>query len=250
MVTFSFFSPKGGVGKTTLTLLFAAYAAYYLKLRVLVVDFESTARIQDFRDKDNLQAIKPGSPLHNYMKTREVQRAYSILSLGAESYSENDLRVITRQINRIVAEDKYDLLVLDFSALYSPSKPEAWLFSNQLVDLVYIPHNTDIQERQEAFRLGTLLQKEGVPFRFLWYRLQDKLIKDPSKLIRVEEQMLQAYNMRYSAHRIRAFNKAMEAADIQCFVRNTLCWPDRYVKMCCPVLISLFDEILTDLKRL
>jgi len=45
MKTIAFFNPKGGVGKTLHTKLFASYLAYGLGARVCVFDAEKDQRI-------------------------------------------------------------------------------------------------------------------------------------------------------------------------------------------------------------
>ena len=55
------------------------------------------------------------------------------------------------------------------------------------------------------------------------------------------------YGMCFANSGIRAFNKATKNAEVKCFIRNTLCWPDRYVEMYCPELKNLFREIADDL---
>ena len=44
-------------------------------------------------------------------------------------------------------------------------------------------------------------------------------------------------------HRIKSFQKARRDSDEQLFVRSTVCWPERYVKMACPDLIPLYRTI-------
>lgn len=69
MKVFSFFSGKGGVGKTTLTILLASYLAYFLNLKVLVIDMEKPdGRILPFRNGDIHQLQTAGTPLNNYAR--------------------------------------------------------------------------------------------------------------------------------------------------------------------------------------
>ena len=66
MKTFTFFTPKGGCGKTTLILLLAAYIRYFLGKTVKVIDFEADKfPLKRFRDDDLAASRQEGTPLHN-----------------------------------------------------------------------------------------------------------------------------------------------------------------------------------------
>ena len=88
-----------------------------------------------------------------------------------------------------------------------------------------------------------------VTSRLLWNRIQASYLKEKAEDLDESDRTLASYGLDVSKVRIKAFNKATEASDVRCFVRNTLCWPDRYVKMVCPELIPLFDEIVEFLDK-
>ena len=67
-------------------------------------------------------------------------------------------------------------------------------------------------------------------------------MKAPELLQPAEESMKKA-GLKYLKSKIKNFSKATQTADTRCFVRNTLCWPERYIEMACPEIISLLEEI-------
>lgn len=246
MKTFTFFTPKGGCGKTTLILLLAAYIRYFLGKTVKVIDFEATKfPLKRFREDDLAVAHQDGTPLHNYLRDRQVVEPYPIECVGKEinTYKADDVIQITRAVNEVIRKDEYDYLLFDFPAGYSRLTPISCLMTNKLLDAVYIPTSTEKQERIDSFRMGRLFLEEGQPFKIVWNHLKKKYIENPS-ILDVAEQELLGYGLPCSKVRIKDFNKATEGSEVRCFVRNTLCWPDRYVQMVCPELIDLFDEII------
>ena len=247
MKTFSFFTRKGGCGKTTLTLLFAAYLRYALGKKVKVIDYEANKfPLMHFREADLETLRTPRTSLYNYLRERKVLEPYPIECAGKEinSYKAEDVLQIARSVNEEIRKDKFDYLLLDFPAGYSRFTPVSCLVHNHLLDGVYIPTSTESQERLDSYHMGLHFLEEGQPFRIVWNRIKKKHIDDPFALQMAEQELL-SFGLQCSKVRIKDFNKATEDSDVRCFVRNTLCWPERYVKMFCPELIDLFEEIIS-----
>ena len=247
MKTFSFYTQKGGCGKTTLLLLFASYLRYAKGNTVKVIDFEANKfPLMHFREKDMVAFHQAGSALYNYLNGRSTFDPYPIECAGKEinTYQAEDVLEIARAVNEEIRQDKFDYLLLDFPAGYSRLTPVSCLVHNHLLDGIYIPTSTESQERLDAYYMGIHFLEEGVPFRIVWNRLKKKFIDAPAALDMAEQELL-GYNLPCSQVRIKDFNKASEDSDVRCFVRNTLCWPDRYVRMFCPELIDLFEEIIS-----
>ena len=246
MKTLSIFTAKGGCGKTTNTILMAACLAYKHKKKVLVIDFEAPSfRIRQFRDRDIKESTTPGTPLFNYLVNHpQDHTSFEIQCHGKEinQYSTNDIVKLVNMINGIIAKDEYDYLLFDFPAGLSKDTLVSYLAVNHLIDLVCIPSSTEAQERYEAYRTGVALKNVGQDVRLFWNRIQSGYVKAPELLQPAEEGMKQA-GLKYLKSKIKNFSKATQTADTRCFVRNTLCWPERYIEMACPELISLLEEI-------
>jgi len=248
MKTFCFFNRKGGSGKTTLLILFASYLSYYLNARVKVFDAQCPEyHIDEIRRLDIKNAEEAGSFLSNYLNKREEQPPFTIEKIGkpVNEYSDDDIRKIAWKVKEENERNEYDYLLLDFPYGYSRNTPISCLVKNHLIDGIYVPFCTDIQECNDAFRVACNFQAVNQPYRLLWYRLQEAYLKHKAVLLDEAERNLESQGIEFSKVRIKSFNKATEASDVRCFVRNTLCWPDRYVKMVCPELVDLFEEIVS-----
>ena len=249
MKTISFFSPKGGCGKTTLSILFAAYVSYYLLKRVLVIDLEAmTFPIERFRQDDLEEYSRQGSPLQNYCIRNGIldsHKLFDIKTNGMEinTYTAQDVLAIAKWVQSAQKSGQYDLIIIDCPAGFSRLTPFSCLVQNELIDRVFIPMSTDIQERRKACSLGKRLQELGVRTQLLWYRINPRLVSQPQKLDLAQAEMVRLYGLYFCKTRVPAFNKASEGSDVKCFVRNTICWPERYVRMFCPAIEDLFLEI-------
>ena len=136
MKTFSFYTQKGGCGKTTLLLLFASYLRYAKGKTVKVIDFEANKfPLMHFREKDMVAFHQAGSALYNYLNGRSTFDPYPIECAGKEinTYQAEDVLELARAVNEEIRQDKFDYLLLDFPAGYSRLTPVSCLVHNHLL---------------------------------------------------------------------------------------------------------------------
>lgn len=241
---FSFFNGKGGVGKTTLAILAASFFSYEKGLKVRVLDLEShDYRINPFRKLDIERLKTPGTPLYSYAQHNPMppspENYYTI-----EERDQN-VRGFVDALTKEKKSGPYDLTILDFPAHYNDNLPVHALAERGLLDCVYVPMRIEQQERRSACITGLGLASCGTKVRLLWNDIDADIIKRGTPLDEAEEEVsfLKESGVSYSPVRIKHFKKASQATDKQCFVRSTICWPDKYVRMWCPELIELFEEI-------
>ena len=253
MKIFTFFNCKGGVGKTTLIILLASYLAYVKHLRVIVVDMEKPDyRIRRFRESEIEQLADPSTPLARYASRNQMpdpSTYYTIQESGLTMY-EYTPESIRDQVDRIAdmkCDDEYDVALLDFPAGFAKGLPIYRLAEEGILDAVYVPHALESQERRSACRAALGLATDGEKVRLLWNNVDANIIRHQGHRLdegEREVEFLKDYEVLYSPTRIKHFAKAAQETDEKCFVRTTVCWPDRYVRMWCPELIDLFEEIV------
>ena len=256
MKVFSFFSGKGGVGNTIITILLASYLAYMLNLKVLVVDMEKPdGRILPFRKGDIQQLQTVGAPLYNYSKVNPMplpDMYYDIREYGLAvgEYSESKVNEFVDILKRVKEQAKLDVMLLDFPARYGDNLPVHILAQKRVLDAVYVPTGLEQQERRSACIAAMGLSSCGVKTRIVWNDVDADIVKrgTPLDLAEQDTAFLQKYGVTYSPVRIKHFRKATQTAEEQCFVRSTVCWPDKYVRLWCPELITLFEEICQTLE--
>ena len=244
----SFFNGKGGVGKTTLAILAASFFAYAKNLKVRVLDLEShDYRINPFRKLDLERLKTPGTPLYSYAERNQMPSPENYYTI-----EEGDQFVMG--FVDVLAKEKetasYDLTILDFPAHYNDNLPVHALAERGLLDCVYVPMRVEQQERRSACITGLGLASCGVMVKLLWNDIDADIVKRGAPLDEAEEEVsfLKERGLDYSPVRIKHFRKASQATDRHCFVRSTICWPDKYVRMWCPELIDLFEEISKELQ--
>lgn len=256
MKVFSFFSGKGGVGKTTLTILFASFLSYYLDLNILVMDGEKPdGRIMPFRKLDLDLLNTPGSSLSWYAASNPMptpSHYYEIQEYGlavGEYTSDNVLQYIDT-ITNIKTKAPHDVLLIDFPARYADNMPVRILAQKGVLDGAYVPTRLEQQERRSACIAAMGLASCGVPVKIMWNDVDADIVKRGTLLDQAEEEtaFLKKYGVSYSPTRIKHFRKASRSSEDRCFVRSTVCWPEKYVRLWCPELLTLFAEISSALK--
>lgn len=251
MKYFSFFNGKGGTGKTTLTIMFASFLAYYLGLRVRVIDMEKPDyRIIAFRDSELEQLTTDGTPMNRYAQRNKMPAPSSYYPIENKGLliQEHKPQVVRDFVDKFKKEKDtlpYDVTLLDFPARFEAGIPVQVLAQENVLDGVYIPMTTEIQERRSACRTAIGMAQFGVDVKLLWNNVDSEIIHRSIPLNHAEAELafLDKYNVHYSPVRIKSFMKASQGVERPLFVRSTICWPEKYVKMWCPELITLFEEI-------
>ena len=256
MKAFSFFSGKGGVGKTTLSIMFASFLAYCRNLKVLLIDMEKPdGCILPFRKGDIQQLQTAGAPLYNYAQAYPMpcpSNYFNIEEYGLAigEYSKQKVIEFVCDLKKVKEKGNWDVMILDFPARYGDNLPVHILAKEGLLDAVYVPTGLEQQERRSACIASMGLASCGVKTKIVWNDVDADIVKRGKPLALAEQvtAFLQEYGVTYSPVRIKHFRKATQTTEDQCFVRSTVCWPDKYVRLWCPELITLFEEICNTLE--
>lgn len=242
----SFFSEKGGVGKSVHTVLFADYLAYHCGCRVAVIDLESPSpRLGKMRLKDEYFLGIPDSPLSRYVSHLEgLPPRYEILTKCHDynSYTKESLRALYNDVAGYIGSCECDYVLMDFPGLFIENCPAFYFLAGHIADLVMIPTNVDDMSRSAAAIVGGCLRKNGVECMAFWNDVsRADILKDGY----LEGLSYPFVNRGIPVHPvpIKSFAKAKRDAEDGLFVRNTVCWPQRYVEMACPELPVFYADI-------
>lgn len=246
MKVLTFFNEKGGCGKTLLSTLWSCWASYDQGKRVCVVDMECPSyRIKAFRENDLNQLRKPDSPLRRFMASlgKVNYKAFDIITLGKgiNEYDNNSIREIYAKFLQIAESDMYDYLVIDFPGGFSKKTPVSLLCASGYIDLMVVPMDTDAQTRKSALLVAESVKRSGLDTLVCWNKVTAAEAK--GDILERGEKIFREYDIDIARTRVRHFEKAKRDSDGRLFVRNTVCWPSRYVEMNCRELPLLFQEI-------
>lgn len=232
MQVISFFSAKGGTGKTTFNMLFASYLKYVWGKRVIALDFDAPennfASTRD-REVDSLLEKDPEADVKSFYPVRQIK-----------STSQAGIRKAIQELREL--DGKYDYVIVDAPGSMSEAEATSLLLVADVLDLAVIPTDVDGMSIASSYSLGCACQAQGLPFFIFYNRVVWQEKKD---LYEAFTQFFEEGGMTVSAHRIRSTVKLRRDSDSAAsYLRSSIRFPEKEIRACVPELIGLFEEVL------
>ena len=231
MIVVSFFSAKGGTGKTTFNMSMASFLKYHLGKAVIVLDadtpeynlYNSRVRELDYKRKNggiDESALYP------------VWKVLDFTPEGIESLA-GKLDALRGSV---------DYVLIDFPG--SCVKDDAiWTFARRgVLDLVVIPVDMDPMVLASALQLAEIFTHTGQKVLLFFNKVHGKI---PSEKYDAVAELFRSRGFRMSECRIKnALAMSRDAESGSIFLRSTICFPEKTVRDLNPQLIDLFKEVI------
>lgn len=231
MLVVSFFSAKGGTGKTTFNMSMASFLKYHLGKAVIVLDadtpeynlYNSRVRELDYKRKNggiDESALYP------------VWKVLDVTPEGIESLA-GKLDALRGSV---------DYVLIDFPG--SCVKDDAiWTFARRgVLDLVVIPVDMDPMVLASALQLAEIFTHTGQKVLLFFNKVHGKI---PSEKYDAVAELFRSRGFRMSGSRIKnALAMSRDAESGSNFLRSTICFPEKTVRDLNPQLIDLFNEVI------
>ena len=231
MIVVSFFSAKGGTGKTTFNMSMASFLKYHLGKAVIVLDadtpeynlYNSRVRELDYKRKNggiDESALYP------------VWKVLDVTPEGIESLA-GKLDALRGSV---------DYVLIDFPG--SCVKDDAiWTFARRgVLDLVVIPVDMDPMVLASALQLAEIFTHVGQKVLLFFNKVHGKI---PSEKYDAVAELFRSRGFRMSECRINnALAMSRDAESGSNYLRSTICFPEKTVRDLNPQLIDLFKEVI------
>ena len=232
MRTISFFSAKGGTGKTTFNMLLTSWLKYEKGLRAAVLDFDSPEFNLSYTRKRELKYLQ------NKGLTPDEKQLYPILEI--EDYESRKSLQVVRNL-MIDAAGSLDVLILDFGGSFNDGDPVLDLVQAGLVDLIVIPLEMDGMILSSGKSLASVLEQLGQKTLLFFNKVHGK--EKPQLYVELERWLAED-GLTVSTHRIKNTVKLRRDADNGSnFLRSTVSFPCKEMQEINPELIQLFEEV-------
>ena len=232
MRTISFFSAKGGTGKTTFNMLLASWLKYEKGLRTAVLDFDSPEFNLSYTRKRELKYLQDKG------LTPDEKQLYPILEI--EDYESKKSLPIVRKL-MIDAAGSLDVLILDFGGSFNDGDPVLDLVQAGLIDLVVIPLEMDGMILSSGKSLASVLEQLGQKALLFFNKVHGK--EKPQLYVELERWLAED-GLTVSTHRIKNTVKLRRDADNGSnFLSSTVSFPCKEMQEINPELIQLFEEV-------
>lgn len=236
MIVVSFFSAKGGTGKTTFNMSMASFLKYHLGKAVIMLDadtpeynlYNSRVRELDYKRKNggiDESALYP------------VWKVLDVTPEGIESLA-GKLDALRGSV---------DYVLIDFPG--SCVKDDAiWTFARRgVLDLVVIPVDMDPMVLASALQLAEIFTHTGQKVLLFFNKVHGKI---PSEKYDAVAELFRSRGFRMSECRIKnALAMSRDAESGSNYLRSTICFPEKTVRDLNPQLIDLFKEVIGYEKR-
>lgn len=231
MIVVSFFSAKGGTGKTTFNMSMASFLKYHLGKAVIVLDADTpeynlyNSRVRELDYKRANGGIDE-SALYPVWKVLDVTPE------GIESLA-GKLDALRGSV---------DYVLIDFPG--SCVKDDAiWTFARRgVLDLVVIPVDMDPMVLASALQLAEIFTHTGQKVLLFFNKVHGKI---PSEKYDAVAELFRSRGFRMSECRIKnALAMSRDAESGSNYLRSTICFPEKTVRDLNPQLIDLFKEVI------
>ena len=231
MIVVSFFSAKGGTGKTTFNMSMASFLKYHLGKAVIMLDADTpeynlyNSRVRELDYKRANGGIDE-SALYPVWKVLDVTPE------GIESLA-GKLDALRGSV---------DYVLIDFPG--SCVKDDAiWTFARRgVLDLVVIPVDMDPMVLASALQLAEIFTHTGQKVLLFFNKVHGKI---PSEKYDAVAELFRSRGFRMSECRIKnTLAMSRDAESGSNYLRSTICFPEKTVRDLNPQLIDLFKEVI------
>lgn len=223
MKVITFFSIKGGTGKTTFNLLFASYMKYYLGKKIMFIDLDSPAY--------NAYHIRQ----REIQESKCVEDLYVLDRLGVEN-----IKDATRIASSIRGVKDVDYLIIDFPGSFNTGDAITAFARMGVLDLVVIPLEVDKMILSSSISLARTFKAMGQKTLLFFNRVY------PTEKPEVYDELSQVFvgeSFKVSMHRVKNTLKLRRDSGAANSMRSSVCFPEKQILKSNPAIIGLFQEI-------
>lgn len=231
MIVVSFFSAKGGTGKTTFNMSMASFLKYHLGKAVIMLDAD-TPEYNLYNSRVRELDYKRANGGINESVLYPVWKVLDVTPEGIESLA-GKLDALRGSV---------DYVLIDFPG--SCVKDDAiWTFARRgVLDLVVIPVDMDPMVLASALQLAEIFTHTGQKVLLFFNKVHGKI---PSEKYDAVAELFRSRGFRMSECRIKnALAMSRDAESGSNYLRSTICFPEKTVRDLNPQLIDLFKEVI------
>ena len=231
----SIFSPKGGSGKTTMTVLLSSWLSYHEGAKVCVMDFDSPMHhLRSLRESDLSLAGDPSSQLSARLREGSAPEPYDILTVKAAE------KEVLDTVDRL-STCSLDYLLYDLPPGMGPEDPVTTLVTEGYIDFVAIPVDTDPLSVRSALVLADALRRCAVPEVLFWNRVSTTEASTDCKRLSLGAEPFTSRGFTLMDENVRELRTLSRDCSEMGFIRSTLCFPERHITPRCPSLLPFLE---------
>lgn len=231
MKVISFFSAKGGTGKTSFNMMFASFLRYDLGKNVLMLDFDRPEYNLSYARKREIALMdKEG-------KEYGLERFYPVEEVAA--LDEKGIGRIADMLKDLSGE--FDYVVMDFPGSFCETDAVCILAMRQALDFVVIPVEMDGMNIASSKALAQIFQESGQKTLLFFNRVHGK---ERAELYDELKAWFKGNGITVSDNIVKnsiSMKKEMGCAG---YFRSSVAFPEKLVMERNPGIANLFREVV------
>ncbi len=231
MTTISFFTAKGGTGKTVFNMMFASFLKNNLGKRVLVLDFDAPEYNLSYSRKRELLMMKE---LGLDINESELYPIDEVKNVSRESICN-----IAKTLHSI--ENDVDYVIMDFPGSFLPDDAVCLLAMEGILDAVIIPLELDGINIASSKALAALFQENGQKTLLFLNKVHGKERQEMYDELRkwfAEKRLIISQNI------VKNCISMKKEFGTSGYLRSTVNFPTKDILIKNPGIIDLFNEVV------
>ena len=234
----SFYTDKGGTGKTTMNVTLCSYLAYKLGLNVILFDTDHPSLHAFELRKRELEAVEMDEELRNYVQQSFSQdiRPYETVPV------KEDFDKVIKTLQTVKSTGRYDYIIIDLPGALNNAFVKK-IVPARIIDSYYLPTTLDKTVMVSNIKLAKLLKSYADDVQFVWNNV---FHYDKAEMYDAYSRMLiESYGISVLKSRVKNtvyFRREMGSE--RSFFKSTLCYPEAFINKNKSNIADLFNEII------
>lgn len=232
MFALSFFSAKGGTGKTTFNMSMASFLQYVLGRRVLLLDADPP-EYSLFNSRERELAYRR---THDGLDEDRLYPVWKVHNTTPEG-----IDALAGKLSAL--KSGFDYVLVDFPG--SLNQDDAiWRFAKKrILNLVVIPVDMDPMALASATQLAEVFRQTGQQVLVFFNKVHGKIAQAKYDAV---EAVFRERGITVSPHRIKqALAMSRDSGGTLSYLRSTIDFPEKTVRELNPQMIDLFKEVVS-----
>ncbi len=256
MRVITIFSGKGGVGKTTMSIIFSSWLKYHMHERVVAYDFESPESRMMNKRRSDLTVLSLGAQSLKRFCESEDYYPIGAIKTKPDGFTDADLQTIAKRMREAKASgDGY--IVCDFPGHFERRDAIFTLAKEKLIDLVVFPVQPEEQSVASMYVVNKILRGLGYDAQgknrvmCFWNMVTRNDNRNKQDIIPEYEKDFNLLGIPVAKTKVKFADTFKRSSSAPVFITTTVCYPRANVVKACPpeagqnvpYIENLFQEI-------
>ena len=234
----SFYTDKGGTGKTTMNVTLCSYLAYKLGYSTILFDADNPSLHAHELRKRELEAIERDRELKDmvHQSFSGDIRPYEIFAVR------DDFDRVVKTLQTVKCTSNYDFIIIDLPGALNNEFVKK-IIPARIIDSYYLPTTLDKTVMVSNIKLAKLLKGYADDVQLVWNNVfhYDK----PQMYDAYSRMLTESYGISVLKSRVKNtvyFRREMGSESN--FFKSTLCYPEAFINKNRSNISDLFNEII------